>query len=122
MKNEKPDFPWWLVALTSLGLWLFYAVWANQIYADVLRTLAKGIWITIAVTLVAYGSACVMGLGLALAGLSRFQVLRQLARGRQGLIQARWGAVPTTHTNTVHGATVTATSSNNAIAYGNDKQ
>ena len=74
------DFPWWLVALTGLGLWLFYEVWANQIYADVLATLAKGIWITIAVTLVAYGSACVMGLGLALAGLSRFAVLRQVAR------------------------------------------
>ena len=80
MKSERPDFPWWLVALTGLGLWLFYEVWANQIYADVLATLAKGIWITIAVTLVAYGAACLIGLGLALAGLSRFQVLRQMAR------------------------------------------
>ncbi len=80
MKDEKTDFPWWLVALVGIGLWLFYEVWANQIYADVLRTLAKGIWITIAVTLVAYGSACVIGLGLALAGLSRFAVLRQVAR------------------------------------------
>ena len=74
------DFPWWLVALVAIGLWLFHEVWANQIYADVLATLAKGIWITIAVTLVAYGSACVLGLGLALAGLSRFAVLRQVAR------------------------------------------
>ena len=80
MKSADTDFPWWLVALVGIGLWLFYEVWANQIYADVLRTLARGIWITIAVTLVAYGSACVMGLGLALAGLSRFAVLRQVAR------------------------------------------
>lgn len=76
----KPDFPWWLILLTGIGLWLFYQVWANQIYADVLETLAKGIWITVVVTLVAYGSACMIGLGLALAGLSRSQVLRQAAR------------------------------------------
>ncbi|MBC7477805.1 MAG: amino acid ABC transporter permease [Pseudorhodobacter sp.] len=80
MKADKPDFPWWLILLVGIGLWLFYEVWANQIYADVLATLAKGIWVTVAVTLVAYGGACVIGLGLALAGLSRWQVLRQGAR------------------------------------------
>ena len=80
MKADKPDFPWWLILLVGIGLWLFYEVWANQIYADVLATLAKGIWVTVAVTLVAYGGACVIGLGLALAGLSRWQVLRQAAR------------------------------------------
>jgi His/Glu/Gln/Arg/opine family amino acid ABC transporter permease subunit len=79
-KDPKDDFPWWLVLLVGIGLWLFYEVWANQIYADVLQTLAKGIWITAAVTVIAYSSACVMGLGLALAGLSRWQILRQASR------------------------------------------
>ena len=65
-KDPKDDFPWWLVLLVGVGLWLFYLVWANQIYADVLATLVKGIWITVAVTVIAYSSACVMGLGLAL--------------------------------------------------------
>ncbi|MBC7738188.1 MAG: amino acid ABC transporter permease [Candidatus Saccharibacteria bacterium] len=78
--DRKEDFPWWLILLIGIGLWLFYQVWANQIYADVLATLAKGIWITVAVTVVAYGSACLIGLGLAMAGLSRWQVLRQAAR------------------------------------------
>ncbi|MEI6098877.1 MAG: amino acid ABC transporter permease [Alphaproteobacteria bacterium] len=78
--GEKEDFPWWLILLVGIGLWLFYEVWANQIYSDVLATLAKGIWITVAVTLVAYGAACVLGLALALAGLSRWQVVRQAAR------------------------------------------
>ena len=81
MKVEgKPDFPWWLILLVGIGLWLFYEVWANQIYAGVLATLTKGIWITAAVTLVAYGAACAIGLALALAGLSRWQVLRQASR------------------------------------------
>ncbi len=59
---------------------MFYEVWANDIYAQVLTTLVRGIWVTIAVTLVAYFGACALGLALALAGLSRWIVLRQAAR------------------------------------------
>lgn len=74
------DRPYWLMALVAIGLWLFYEVWANQIYADVMSTLVKGIGVTVAVTVIAYTSACVLGLLLALAGMSRFIVLRQFAR------------------------------------------
>lgn len=78
--GKDEDFPWWLILLGGVGLWLFYEVLANDIYAEVLATLAKGIWITIIVTLVAYAAACAIGLGLALAGLSRLLWLRQAAR------------------------------------------
>lgn len=80
--NPQPDkdFPWWLVIVVVTGLWLFYEVWASEVYSAALATLAKGIWITVLVTLVAYTGACLIGLGLALAGLSRFVVLRQAAR------------------------------------------
>jgi polar amino acid transport system permease protein len=78
--DGKDDFPWWLILLVGIGLWLFWLVWANQVYADVLATLVKGIGITVAVTLVAYAGACIIGLALALAGLSRWVVLRQAAR------------------------------------------
>jgi His/Glu/Gln/Arg/opine family amino acid ABC transporter permease subunit len=80
--NPQPDkdFPWWLVIVVITGLWLFYEVWASEVYSAALVTLSKGIWITVLVTLVAYFGACVIGLGLALAGLSRFIVLRQAAR------------------------------------------
>ena len=81
MRSESgEDFPWWLILLVGVGLWLFYLVWSNQIYAAVLATLARGIGITVVVTLVAYTLACLIGLGLALAGLSRWLVLRQAAR------------------------------------------
>jgi len=80
--NPEPDkdFPWWLVIVVVTGVWLFYEVLASEVYSAALSTLAKGIWITILVTLVAYFGACVIGLGLALAGLSRFIVVRQAAR------------------------------------------
>ena len=80
--NPEPekDFPWWLVIVSVTGFWLFYEVWSSEVYSAALATLSKGIWITILVTLVAYSGACLIGLGLALAGLSRWIVLRQAAR------------------------------------------
>lgn len=74
------DFPYWLLLIIMIGTWLFYRVLADDLYAQVLNTLAKGIWITVVVTAVAYAGACIIGLLLALAGLSRFIVLRQIAR------------------------------------------
>jgi His/Glu/Gln/Arg/opine family amino acid ABC transporter permease subunit len=80
--NPRPeiDFPWWLVIIVVTGLWLFYEIWASEVYSAALATLAQGIWITVIVTLVAYSGACLLGLGLAVAGLSRRIVLRQAAR------------------------------------------
>ena len=80
--NPKPekDFPYWLVLVVGVGLWLFYEVLANADYAAVLANLSKGIWITVMVSVVAYGGACLLGLGLAVGCLSRFILLRQVCR------------------------------------------
>jgi polar amino acid transport system permease protein len=78
--KQDQDFPYWLVVLGITGLVLFYQVWASAVYSQVMTTLAKGIGITVFVTLVAFGLACVLGLALALAGLSRFRVLREASR------------------------------------------
>lgn len=79
-RAPQDEFPWWLVILVMTGLWLFWRVWSSEVYAQALATLSKGIWITLAVTVVAYFSACVIGLLLAVASLSRIAVLRQAAR------------------------------------------
>jgi His/Glu/Gln/Arg/opine family amino acid ABC transporter permease subunit len=78
-KPEK-DFPWWLVILVVTGLWLFWEILSNEVYTAALKTLSKGIWITISVSVVAYVGACALGLGLALMGLSKRIWLRQAAR------------------------------------------
>lgn len=80
--NPEPDkdFPYWLVLLAGIGVWLFGLVIANDLYAQVLATLVQGIGITIFVTLVAFSLACALGLGLALMALSRSIWLRQTAR------------------------------------------
>ncbi len=66
--------------MVATGAYLFWQVFTVEIYSKVLATLTKGIWITVYVTIVAYVSACIIGLGLAVAQLSRFIVLRQAAR------------------------------------------
>ncbi|MDG1378080.1 MAG: amino acid ABC transporter permease [Yoonia sp.] len=77
--NDK-DFPWWLLAVAAIGAWMFWQVLSDDTYAGVLSILRKGIWTTIYVTVVAYVLACAMGLLLALAGMSRWMVLRQASR------------------------------------------
>ena len=77
-KNE--DFPWWLVAATGGAVIIAVLISANGIYAQVFNTLVKGIWTTLFVTAIGFSLACLLGLGLAVMGLSRFKVLRQMAR------------------------------------------
>ena len=78
--NLKGDYPWWLVALAALGIVLAIVIVFNGIYAQVFRTVVNGVWITIFVTLVAFALATLLGLGIALLGLSDSLVLRQTAR------------------------------------------
>lgn len=78
--NPDKDFPWWLVILGITGAVLFWQVLANPVYGAVLNTLMRGVVVTITVAVVAYLGACLIGLGLAMMGLSRHIVLRQAAR------------------------------------------
>ncbi len=64
----------------AAGLVLFWQVLSLPVYAGVLGKLAQGIWVTTFVAVVGYVSACAIGLGLALMGMSRHVALRQAAR------------------------------------------
>ena len=74
------DFPWWLLAAACLGAYFLYRIVADDLYAQVLSTLSKGIGITVLVTLAGFSGACAAGLALAAMSLSRHAVLRQTAR------------------------------------------
>ncbi len=77
---QDGDFPWWLVLAAALAAWFGYQVVSDDLYAQVLSTLSRGIAITVFVTLVGFATASAAGLLLAMASLSRFLVLRQIAR------------------------------------------
>lgn len=74
------DFPYWLLIVLAVGGYLFWQVFTNDLYTQVLGTLSKGIRITLFVTIVGFALAATLGLGLALMSLSRWVVLRQSAR------------------------------------------
>jgi polar amino acid transport system permease protein len=76
----KSEFPWWLVTALALAALAGFAILASDLYSQVFKTVAKGIGITIAVTLVAFAAASAIGLGVALMALSRSAWLRQSAR------------------------------------------
>ncbi|MDV7142049.1 amino acid ABC transporter permease [Tropicimonas sp. TH_r6] len=79
-KNDEREFPWWLVVAGALGAFFLYRILADDLYRQVLTTLSRGVGITLFVTAVAFTSACLIGLGLAVASLSRYRLLRELAR------------------------------------------
>lgn len=76
----KEDFPWWLVAATALGVVVAFSIAASDLYAEVFRTIARGIGVTIFVTAVGFALASTLGLGIALLALSGSVWLRQFAR------------------------------------------
>ncbi|MDJ0629316.1 MAG: amino acid ABC transporter permease [Rhodobacter sp.] len=78
--QDDGDFPWWLVFAGALAAFFIYRIIADDLYTQVLATLAKGVGITVFVTLVGFGAACVIGLLLAVACQSRSLILRQIAR------------------------------------------
>lgn len=77
---EEGAFPWWLVALLILGAAIGAVIVFSDLYAQVFWTVAKGLGITVMVTLIAFALATALGLGVALLGLSGSKVLRQTAR------------------------------------------
>ncbi|MCK5749225.1 MAG: amino acid ABC transporter permease [Oricola sp.] len=78
--SGEKDFPWWLLAICVIGATLALVIASSDLYAQVFSTVARGVRITIFVTLVGFALATLLGLGLALMGLSGSLILRQVAR------------------------------------------
>jgi polar amino acid transport system permease protein len=78
--SGNDDRPWWLYALVAIGLSIAAVIAVNDLYAQVFATIARGIGVTVFVSVVAFVSAALLGLLIALAGLSGSVALRQTAR------------------------------------------
>ena len=66
--SEEGEFPWWLVALFILGATIGIVIVFSDLYTQVFWTVAKGLGITVLVTLIAFSLATTLGLGVALLG------------------------------------------------------
>ncbi len=76
----RPEFPWWLAIAVAAALLVAALIAASELYAQVFTVVAKGIGVTVFVTLAAYGLASAIGLVVALMALSGSTILRQAAR------------------------------------------
>lgn len=74
------DFPLWLVVIALAVASAFWLAWRSEIHAGILAMLWRGLGITLLVTLTGFVGASVLGLLLALAGMSRRYLIRQLTR------------------------------------------
>jgi polar amino acid transport system permease protein len=78
--TARSEFPWWLVVAIALAAVAAVAIFASDLYSQVFSTVAKGIGITVVVTVVSFACAAAIGLGIALMALSGSAWLRQSAR------------------------------------------
>ncbi|WP_191602128.1 amino acid ABC transporter permease [Marinomonas algicola] len=78
-KRSLSTLPWWLLFTVIIGLLLSWNIVSDQNYTQIFNTLSKGLWTTISVTLIAFMLATLVGLVVALAGFSRFSLIRQVA-------------------------------------------
>ncbi len=77
---RRPEFPWWLAATAAIAAAAALSIAASDLYSQVFATVAKGIGITVFVTVVGFALAAALGLGIALMALSGSAWLRQIAR------------------------------------------
>jgi len=80
IRENKEDFPWWLVVVLAIGAYLAWQVVSDDLYVQILGTLTKGVRLTIFVTLVSFVLASGLGLLLAVGAGSKYLVIRQLCR------------------------------------------
>ncbi|OJH52190.1 amino acid ABC transporter [Agrobacterium pusense] len=78
--STSEDFPWWLLAILVIGIALAAMIAVNGIYTQVFSTVAKGVGITVSVTLTAFMLATLLGLCIAIVGMADNIVARQVAR------------------------------------------
>ena len=79
-RTADNGFPWWLAVAAVLAAGVAVAVAANDLYSEIFAIVAKGVGITLFVTIVGFALASALGLGVALMALSRSRILSQTAR------------------------------------------
>ena len=71
--------PYWLIAAMLLGLFFIWHIQSDESYRVIFATVAKGLWVTVWVTIVSYIGAMILGLLVALARGSRNRVVYEVA-------------------------------------------
>jgi polar amino acid transport system permease protein len=73
------EFPWWLLIILLLGVFLIYKFATDATYKDIIETLIVGVKLTIIVTIISFALSLIIGLITAFAQMSKNVVARNLA-------------------------------------------
>ena len=79
MKHRLATLPWWLLTAALLALLFFWQLVANEGYQNILTALAKGLGVTLYVSLIAFTLATGLGLLFAMMRVSKHRWLREVA-------------------------------------------
>lgn len=71
--------PYWLLAALLLGILFAWRIQTDETYSVIFRTVSKGVWVTVWVTMVSFFGAMVLGLLVALARGSRNRLVYEIA-------------------------------------------
>lgn len=77
--NRLARLPYWLLAAILLGVFFLWTMLTDAGYQVILTAVAKGLWTTIYVTLIAYSLAIVVGLILGLMRVSGNRLWQEIA-------------------------------------------
>jgi len=76
---RRREIPYWLIAAVLLAIAFGLVIGSDKGYRIIFGAVASGIWVTVFVTVIAYVFACLIGLGIASAALSKRRLLREAA-------------------------------------------
>jgi len=77
--RRQRRLPYWLLAIVLLGVLIGWAIVADSDYAQIWRTLSRGVGTTLFVTFMAFAAATLLGLGIAMARTSTNRILVEVA-------------------------------------------
>ena len=77
--NRLADFPWWVLILGLLGVFLIYNFLTDATYKEIIGTVIAGVRLTIIVTVVAFALSVIIGLLTAFGQMSKNVVVKNLA-------------------------------------------
>jgi polar amino acid transport system permease protein len=78
-RRARREIPYWLLAIVLCGLLVAWLITVNGDYGIIFHALRRGVLVTLWVSLVAFALAAALGLIVALARLSSWRVLREVA-------------------------------------------
>jgi polar amino acid transport system permease protein len=77
--NRIAGWPWWLIIIVLMGLFIFANILASPLYANIFVKVTQGIVVSVRVAVIAYALALVIGLIVALGRISKNPVWYNLS-------------------------------------------